>query len=216
MKQLIALVCTLFYFGFSAMAQSITNEKMNIVYRGIGNPITVGIPDYPCKSLNVEVDNGDLQKIGETGCQFIYSPQLGDTVKLVHFSVYVKNKEQRKRVLVSRYRIKDLPNPEASISNKRDTVISLTLLQKQQGMIATLKGFDLEARYEVTSFNYAVIKDEHVINTGKNLTNKFDERIKTVFAALEYNDIILFYNIYCKRPDKKSCKLESFELKVIQ
>lgn len=211
MKRLLVLAFILNHFYLPATAQSIANEKMNIIYRGLPNPISISVPEYSCKALIVEVDHGTLTQSDDRACHYLYD---ADTAQLVNFHVYVKKGKGRKQVLRAVFHIKNIPDPEAYIGNNRNNEISFSSLQVQQGMFAELAGFDIQTRFTVTGFNYIIIRNGKIIVSGKNLSNKFDQNIKMNFSALERNDEIFFYNIYCIGADKRSRKLESFELKV--
>ncbi|GEM_PF-1735285 len=211
MKQAITLIFAL--LGFVAKAQTITNEKMNIVYRGVPNPISVSIPNYSCDELIVEVDAGELQQVGDSGCSYDYMAKDG-TPNSIIFKVFVKTKKGKEKKLEAKFRVKTIPPPEASIGRKRNAEISHAFLKANLGMIAYLSGFDIEAVYRVTNFNYAIIRNDKVIKNGTNESAKFDDKTKTDFSCLEPKDKVLFYNISCKAPDSRIQTLESFELTI--
>jgi hypothetical protein len=209
MKSLFVLA-VLSFFSIQSNAQLIANDKLNIVYRGIPNPMTISIPEHSCKSLIVEVSSGQLQK-PDMDCKYIYN---ADTANLVTFKVFVKTKKGLKQVGGARFRVHNIPNPDAFVSGKRNTEIPINALKVQTGMVAHLIGYDGEFNFRIDSFNYAIIRNEMILATGKNISAYFDKKIKMHFSTLEHNDTILFYNIYCNGADRKSKKLQLFELKV--
>src|SRR5690606_32336463 len=53
--------------------------RMNILYRGIDNPVDVAVPGVPCEQLHVTITNGELT--GE-GCRYMIRPGGGYVVWL--------------------------------------------------------------------------------------------------------------------------------------
>jgi len=211
MKHSILLTLCLFFSCFAAKAQTIANDNMNIVYRGIGNPISISIPEYSCESLIVEVDCGTLNTLEDMPCRFIYET---DTSNSVNFNVYVQKNEGRQQVAGATFRVKNLPAPEPYIGKYGISHIPFNVLNAQLGIIASIRGFQIDAGFTVTSFKYIILRDKKVFTTGENLSNKFDAKIKRCFSSLENNDEIIFYNIFCTGPDKTTRKLQSFELTI--
>lgn len=186
---------------------------MNIVYIGVPNLISVSIPNYSCDELIIEVDAGELQKVGDSGCSYDYMAKA-ETPNSIIFRVFVKTKKGREKKLEAKFRVKAIPPPEASIGRKRNAEISHAFLKANLGLIADLSGFDIQAVYRVTTFNYAIIRNKKVIKNGTNESAKFDDKTKTDFSNLEPKDKVLFYNISCKAPDSRIQTLESFELTI--
>jgi hypothetical protein len=200
----------------SSKAQLIANDGMNIVYRNLPNAMTIADPGYTCKSLIVEASSGKLQKDEGMDCHYIYTP---DTARFIAFKISVKTKKGFKTIGGGRFRVWDLPNPEARVASKSDGTVQINILKAQEGMIARMKPListTLCADFKIDNFNYAIIRNEKVIANGKNSGNVFDKTIRMYFSSIEDNDTILFYNIYCKGPDGISRKLESFELTAVK
>lgn len=187
---------------------------MNIVYLGIDNPISVAVPGYSCKSLIVTASHGKLTAINEPpDCGYSYN---ADTLGIVEFKISVKVKNRLKQIGAAKFRVKAIPDPVAFVGGITGGEIPLSQLKVQQGMNAWINGMDICSNFRVDSFNYAIVRDEKVIITGKNRSAYFDQDLKSHFSMLNNNDVILFYNIYCRGADRKLRKLPSIELKAVQ
>lgn len=209
------LVAALCAFVISVDAQ-ITNEKMNIVYRGVPNPMSFGVFGYSCKSVYITVDTGEIVMVDDPkdcGAIVYNAPAKGS---MAIFRLFAKTKKGSEKIWESKFRIKDIPNPDAYVAGKRNDSVPISVLKVQNGMISKLIGYDGEFNFRIDSFNYAIIRDEKIIASSKNISAFFDNKIKMYFSALENGDIVLFYNVYCSGPDRRSRKLESFELKAIK
>jgi hypothetical protein len=209
---LVAAFCA---FVISAEAQ-ITNDRMNIVYRGIPNPMSFGVFGYSCKSVYITVDTGEIVMVDDPkdcGAIVYNAPAKGS---MAIFRLFAKTKKGSEKIWESKFRIKDIPDPEASVLGKQNDTIRLAALKVQTGMIARQLNFDICSNYKIEGFNYAIIRNEKIIVNGKNVSAYFDENIKKHFATLEDNDRVLFYHIYYVGSDKELRKLNPIELRVIK
>ena len=69
MKYLMSLAVMQFQFCLSVTAQTIANDKMNILYVGVDNPLSISVFDYKCEEITLATKDGMLNK---TGCGKIY------------------------------------------------------------------------------------------------------------------------------------------------
>ena len=86
----------------------ISADKMNVVYRGIDNPITISIPGVDDRNIKASADG--LKRV--RGINYILTPGKGREVT-INVSGVMSNGERvnSKRV----FRIKDIPAPMASV-----------------------------------------------------------------------------------------------------
>jgi len=109
---------------------SVAADKMNVLYRGLENPMTISFAGVPDSKVSVSAPG--LRKAGGQGKYFI-NPPAGSNNLIV--SVTATLDDGKKEVSRKSFRIKNIPSPEGKIAgksgsiklNKRDVTTSRVL-----------------------------------------------------------------------------------------
>ena len=108
----IYLIFSLLMISLFLNAQSVTNDavvaaiNMNILYRGMDNPVAIAVPGVKAERVNATISNGIIEKNGQ---QWIVNPADQD---LTIITVSVDNK----KVAEKTFRVKNVPNPVAGFN----------------------------------------------------------------------------------------------------
>jgi len=210
MKLLLPLVLSLLLSSPSLFGQSVvlTNERMNVLYEGVDNPISVAVENT--KDVSVEIDNGILIR-SAPGQYIIQEARPGTAL------INIKKKTGNKitEIGTKKFRVKKLPLPSARVANMSGGEIERGALIVQQGIVAVMENFDFEARFVVTRFNVTIISNAKVMFNKDITGNRFDNDVYDAFRKLSVGDRVLFNNIYCVGPDKKERLLQPIEFTII-
>lgn len=180
------------FFSLSIYAQDtipasksvIALDKMNVVYRGILNPISIAVND--AKSYKI-YGNGLNQD--EKGNYYL-SPGAGLTTK-----VYVEITKKDDSIVIEEheFRIKVGKAPIGTIngyySNRGDLLFTLNELKTAIVSINFLEFFWNEN--EVTQFNLKIPKQQTIVVKG----NTFTEEIINLLEKTKKNDVIIISDI---------------------
>ncbi|GFR88003.1 gliding motility protein GldM, partial [Elysia marginata] len=125
----------------------ISAEKMNVVYRGVDNPISITIPGVPNNKV-VATAPGLVRENGK----YILRPGNGREV-VIKSSGNIDG-----HIITSQkvFRIKDIPRPLGTISGQSDIVRFPKNNIKISTIGAKLEDFDFEMKLLVTSFKLSV------------------------------------------------------------
>lgn len=205
MKTLFALLLLLkVTVGFSQQAV-VVNEKQNIVYCGIQNPLTAVVKGFPCKAITLRTTNGKIEK---TGCgRFSYTPDHTGTARLEIW--ILQNKKQVKKD-EWRFDVRKLPDPVAMLTvyareeqhfrpPKGDTVYK-SWLMPFSGVRAILPNPDYEAIYQIVSYTISAIRQTKVLFSQVNTGAQFEVKMIPYFDSLQAGDQLIFSNIICTGP----------------
>lgn len=197
LQQLIC--CTLFAQHFS-----VANEKQNIFYVGVDNPLSIAVENVSGKLLVVKTDNGIVVKNNDA---YVYR---GSKVGHANIILYKKVNRKLREVGKSSFRVKEIPLPVFRIgqfgSNRQ---ISNMVIKLPQYVSAATENFDFDARFQIDSFKVCVVRQDTCIYLEKNnISNKISEDIQAIFTTIKSGDTIIFKNIFAKGPDGKSIQLE--------
>ncbi|QOD59335.1 gliding motility protein GldM [Polaribacter haliotis] len=179
-------------------APVVSADKMNVVYRGLQNPISISLPGVPDKDIKASAPG--LRKTGAG--KYMMSPQGGTSVKI---SVNAKLADGNSINTSSTFRIKDIPAAMGTVRNQFGTV-----RMPKSGLANTPIGaglpdflFDLDLR--VTSFKVKVPGQLAIVVNGTVL----NAAAKKALAKARRGDMINIFDI------KAVIKNNSYKIKKV-
>ncbi|HRP00723.1 MAG TPA: GldM family protein [Flavobacteriales bacterium] len=129
--------------------------KLNIIYRGVDNPVDIAVPGVPCDQLNVKVSHGRL--VG-TGCSYVVNVGAdADRVVRITVSWSIGDKSASAESL---FRVKDPPLPVtcfAGACTDHDT-IHFANFHAAQGVIPRLMDFDMDIVLKVVQYRLRILR----------------------------------------------------------
>lgn len=128
---------------------AISNDRMNIFYIGIDNPVSIAVEGIKNTSLSIKSVNGKLTK---EDFGYTFRP---DSVGKSEIILYAKTKGKLKEVGRSAFRAKHFPPPVFHIGSS-SIIKSKREIAAQEYVRAELEGFDIDARFNIehTRFVY--------------------------------------------------------------
>ena len=169
---------------------TISADKMNVVYRGVENPMTIsfaGVPDNKVKA--------DAPGLSGSGGKYIMRPQSGREVTIrVTGTLDDGSPVSDSKV----FRIKDLPKPIGAFNGQ----VGNAKLPRNNVEIGKLSAdfgddFDFQLPLNVTSFTMKVPGKPSVNCTG----NRLNASAKSALRSAKRGDIVQFINIKAKAPN---------------
>jgi gliding motility-associated protein GldM len=208
------------YFNFkgqymvAAPAVAVAMDKMNVVYIGVDNPMTVSAAGVSPTDLLVNVTGCGATKTGGAGGKFILKATSPGTMNV---SVSAKTKEGTKpQGKPIPFRVKKIPDPTPKLGGKLCqgiTEIPKVQLASIGGVGAEVPGFDFDVKFPVVSFVFsASVKGnlkEFTCN-GPNLSSE----ARDVLQKLGTGGKAYFEEIKVKAPDGSIRKITTASLKV--
>lgn len=186
-------------------ALTVSAEKMNVMYEGVENPVSVSVPGVPNERLSVSIDNGTMRATGN-GKFTVTNVRAGTAT--VSVMATMENGEKKNMGTIA-FRVKNLPKPVARIGElTEDGKMAKNLLIAQQGIRAFYEGFDFPAIPNVDEFTVtAYVRGVPVSKTIRGYL--FPEDLKTMWAGLRRGDKVFFEEIKAKGPDGRARKISS-------
>jgi gliding motility-associated protein GldM len=128
----------------------ISPTKMNVLYRGVDNPLEVSVPGVD--PSNLIVNGPGVKKVGNDYIADV-TRNSGGTMKI---SVSVKEEDGSTKSMGSKeFRVKNLPDATGEIFGKTEGLMSANLIKKGK-VDAVFNNFDFELPLRVTSFQIIV------------------------------------------------------------
>ncbi|MBN8695684.1 MAG: gliding motility protein GldM [Bacteroidetes bacterium] len=191
-------------------ALTVAVEKMNVVYRGLDNPISVSVPGIPTERLSVSATNATLVNLGNG--QFNLIP-TGDGVANVNVIANMENGEKRNMGTMT-LRIKRIPKPVAKLGNiTSEGSMSKGEFDSKTTLEAYYDNFPYQATCKVTSFTMSYLTNG-VIGSVNISGNNISDQLKTIYKSLKRGSKVYFENIIGVGPDGQPNKLGALTVKV--
>lgn len=175
---------------------TISADKMNVVYRGVDNPMTISFAGVP--NNNVTASAPGLASVG--GGKYVMRPGAG---KEVTINVSGKLPDGTSVSDRATFRIKDIPKPSGTIAGQADNVS----LPKNNVEIATIGAklfdFDFDLDINVTSFKIKVSGQPTVTVQG----NRMNDQAKSALRKASRGDAVQIFDIKSQIKGNANIKL---------
>ena len=161
----------------------ISADKMNVVYRGVPNPISISVPGIASNKVNASAPG--MSKVGDG--KFMLKPGSGSEVK-INVSATMPDGKTMSSAQV--FRIKGLPAPTGKVGGSEKNSGQKSNLEVCT-VTATMEDFDFPVTVNVTQFNIKVPGQPTIVVSG----NKMDSRARAAIAKASRGDIVIISEI---------------------
>jgi gliding motility-associated protein GldM len=190
--------------GFATISKPnaavISADKMNVVYRGVVNPMTVSIPGIP--DNKVSASGAGLTKA--SGSKYNMSPGQGTTVTITASGTLPDGQRISTN---SQFRIKDIPRPTGTIRGE-DGNGGAVRMQRSGLEIASvgaeLQDFDFDLSLAVTSFSFKVSGQPTVLVSGRRL----NDNAKAALRRAKRGETVQIFDIKAQIANNSGYKLQ--------
>lgn len=178
-------------------AAVIAADKMNVVYRGVSNPMTISIPGIPDNKVTASAPGLTRRN----GSNYTMKPQKGRTVKIVASGILP---DGQRISTPAEFRIKDIPRPSGTVRGE----LGGAKMPRKNLEIATigamLEDFDFDLNIAVSGFKFKVPGQPTVNVRG----NKLDAKAKSALRRAKRGDAVQIIDIQAYISNNKTYKLK--------
>lgn len=187
---------------FSANSQAVVSvDKMNVLYRGLANPISVAVAGVDAKLVQLMATNAKLNKIDDIHYTIV---PTGSSMEVSLRVFSVKGKDTIEHGSFG-YRVMPLPSPEMRIAGvilDDEPTIPFAKLKANPYLIADLPNFVFDVKYKVT--NFTITFSDGDINYSENINGgKITPEVLSKLAKLAKPTKILVSDIIVESPNGK-------------
>ena len=198
--------------GFSTISKPnsavIAADKMNVVYRGVDNPMTVSIPGIPDNKVNAS--GAGLSKV--SGSKYVMRPGAGREVVISANGTLPDGQSVGSK---SEFRIKDIPRPTGTIRGE-DGGSGPVKMQREGLAIssvgAALFDFDFDLNLNVTGFSFKVAGQPTIKVNG----NKLDGAAKGALSRAKRGETVQIFDINANLTGNSGYKLKKISAVFIE
>lgn len=174
----------------------VSADRMNVLYIGVPNPISVSAPGIAKEKMKVTMEGGEIS--GSAGHYIATVTNIGKAV----FTVSGDIGGGKTQVLGStEYRTKRIPPPVPQFAGKSSGTTSAANIKAQDRLFADLKGFDFDAKFNIVRFNMLVIKPRQDAITKTGTSGLLSADVKSALNAVTPGTTVIFSDIIAVGPD---------------
>jgi len=185
----------------------VSPDKMNVLYIGVPNPISVSAPGIAKEKLHVSMSSGSLT--GSNGKYIATVSSIGESTITVSGEIA----PGKTAVLGSTlFRTKRIPDPKPQFAGKSSGNTSAANIRAQDRLFAKLEGFDFDARFNVTRFTLMIAKPRQDVIIYSTNSGELSAQMRTAMSSVTPGTTIVFKDITAVGPDGTQRSLDSIVL----
>ena len=186
-------------------AAVIAADKMNVVYRGVANPMTISIPGIPDNKVNARASG--LTSRG--GSKYVMNPGKGRSVKITASGTLPDGKGIS---TTTEFRIKDIPRPSGAVRGESGAIKMPRRNLEVSTVSAMLEDFDFDLNLGISGFKFKVPGQPTVVVRG----NKLNAAAKSALKRAKRGAAVQIFDIQAYISNNKSYKLKKVSPVVIE
>ena len=180
-----------FEYVVGERSATISADKMNVLYVGVDNPLSVSVAGVPSGQIQVNGNGVRVTKVD--GGKYTTKPTRPGNATITISGGGLQP-------TTFKYRVKRIPDPVVKVGRNNGGTINAAEFSAQRGIIPHLEGFDFEARCRIGSFEIARVPRSGDAQVYKNNSGTFDTRAKRMVDQATRGDLYYFSSIKCKCP----------------
>ncbi|SKA11683.1 gliding motility-associated protein GldM [Chitinophaga eiseniae] len=184
-------------YNVGASTTSISADKMNVLYIGLQNPISISAAGVPAEAVSASINGGTITKRG-SGEYTVTVSQPGKAVINVVANVDGKVKQLGQK----EFRVKRVPDPVLKVGFNKGGSMKAADFKVQLGLAAALEDFEFEGvKYDVVGYRIGVSAKGKEYQEGEANSAYFPNSVAASIRALRPGDEVYFENVKVKGPD---------------
>ena len=198
----------------------VSPTAMNVMYKGILNPIDVSIPNVSPDKIRLRVVNGTLtnEKVRNSkGVPFkgnwsVNPSTVGQNVQVI-VSTVADATGKSQTFPPYEFRVKPIPQPIATFAGKSTGTVPRNTAAAQTGVYASMPDFEFDLVYKITSFSVLYTDNRGDFEKTSN-SSAITQEQKDLISRLTRGRNLIIKDIKCLAPDGRNLDLSPIILKI--
>lgn len=198
------------YEGAAAGGFSASPTKMNVLYIGVDNPMSITVGDAKPGTVRASLSGGSLNKSGKG-----WIAKVTKQGKATLSASGTTPDGKPTKTFTAEFRVKRIPDPVPTLGGKlTGGNTKAATLKAQSGIIPLLKGFDFEARFTVVSYDFMLASKGEIFSARGVSGASLNGKVKNLLGRARSKDLVVFQKIKVKGPDGTTRTLPSLTFNV--
>jgi len=198
LKVLFTIALSLHFLSFKGDEPSaFSSDRMNVIYLGLDNPITVAHPRYSCDRLIVKLEPESLGRLEPIGCGKYHLKLLRRDRKGINLLVYRDKVKAKNLLSKEHFRTLKVPRPQASIGGAMGPTLRTEELLAASEVQVAIPGFIYEGiNYQVSRYDFIYKPVKGELSRGISYSAQFPESLQKAIAQPANGDLLIISSIY--------------------
>jgi gliding motility-associated protein GldM len=170
----------------------VSPDKMNVLYIGVPNPVSVSAPGVPKESIRVSMSGGSIS--GSNG-------HYTATVNSLGIAKVTVMGEKGMVLGTSEFRVKRIPDPKAQFAGKSGGTTSAANIRAQDRLFARLENFEFDAKFNVTRFSLLIAKPRQDVVILSTSGGELSGAMRSAMNTVSPGTTVVFKEIIAVGPD---------------
>jgi len=180
----------------AAPSATVSPTKMNVLYIGLPNPLSISAPGIAKENLRVSMTGGSLS--GSAGNYSAMVTTIGQATVSVSGEL---TKGKTSFLGSSVFRVKRIPDPKAQFAGKSGGNTSAANIRAQDRVFARLDNFEFDAKFNVTRFTLLIAKPRQDVIQLSATGNELSSAMKSFMNNVTPGTTVVFKDIIAVGPD---------------
>ena len=192
-------------YQVSKPMMTVSPDKMNVVYRGLENPMTISVPGVAPNQISATC-SGCTSFSGSNG-KFIVKPGTGSTIDI---SVSVKLSDGKVQSMgKAPFRVKRVPDPTVKWGGKKSgEPVNVGHINSVSAIVPIMEDFDFPLYSKIQSFKVVCFPGGNYDETSVT-GNVIPESARSKMAKTPKGKTIFFENVRVQQPDGRVVSLSA-------
>lgn len=179
----------------------VSPDKMNVLYIGVDNPLSISVPGVPNDKVRPSISGGGAAPLKLTAPGKYIARVTTQGEATINVAAEISGKPTPMPPF--KFRVKRVPDPVAMVAGKKGGPIQKSILAAQSSVNSIMEGFDFELYFKVNSFKMTRVgkgRDPVELTSESNLITS---QMKDVITQCRAGDKIYFEYIKATGPDTR-------------
>lgn len=196
-------------YQVSKPTATVSPTRMNVLYAGLANPISISVPGFSSRDIQVTMQNGRIEPTNNG--YLAYPAKVGEKAFI---SVSVTIDKVVKQMGSTEFRVKRVPDPVATVAGKKEGLILKNELMDEDGVFAEIPDFDFDMKFQVLSFIVNIAGTGGFEEKKATQGGLFTQENKSAFKNLSRGQRLYIDDIQVKGDDGTLRTLSPISLKI--
>lgn len=196
------LLVLILHISLYSQVVSISPTKMNVLYLGVDNPLTIVVENHDCSEVVVKARRGDYIK-GDS-CLYIYRDTDSCSAHGIdRILVGVHNNGNDIWLDSVDFWVKRVPDPTPYFAAMKSNMAGSRIVVSGPCIIPKVEHFDYDVNFRITEHSFSVFRTDSLIFQELHIQgNCISSNSQAAMNKCINDDKVLIYNIHCFGPDK--------------
>jgi len=180
----------------AAPSATVSPTKMNVLYIGVPNPLSISAPGVAKENIRVTIAGGSIS--GSGGNYTATVTTIGQATVSVSGEL---TKGKNSFLGSSIFRVKRIPDPKAQFAGKSGGNTSAANIRAQDRVFAKLDNFEFDAKFNVTRFTLLIAKPRQDVIQLSTTGSDLSAAMKSFMNNVTPGTTVVFKDIIAVGPD---------------